>query len=238
MESINLETLLGTLAAYFAIMAVLAVGTEVVLDILKVKTLKKPTSPTQALSELKEWVPPEIWSDLEKRAQHMEQVIQQVDQSLAETRIGLQRLRGQVEPVLTKYGSLTPDNLANVMRELEERYKALTANRLAWIRFLSLVVGIGWAVLLQINSLDLLDPLVPDTIANLMGGKETTWYALAGLILSGLGASAGSSFWYEQMARLRQARQVIDTTEQLKAQAAAIASGIAAAQAGSQTSRE
>jgi hypothetical protein len=95
-----------------------------------------------------------------------------------------------------------------------------------------LVLGIVWAVVLQINSLDLLSPVVPDAIANLLGGYDTLWYSVAGLVLSGLGAAAGSSFWYEQMARLRQARQVVDTTEQLKEQAAAIATGIASAQIG------
>lgn len=228
---INLEALLGTLAAYFAIMAVIAVGTEVVLDILKIKTLKKPTSPSQALVELKEWVPQEKWDDLDQRVKHMEQVIQEVDVAITETRVGLRALRRQVEPILQKYGPLTPDNVANVIRELEARYQAIVDNRLAWIRFLSLAIGIAWAVLLQINSLDLLGPVIPGAIANLLGGSNTLWYSVAGLILSGLGASAGSSFWYEQMARLRQARQVVDTTEQLKAQAAAIASGIAAGQA-------
>lgn len=228
--NINLETLLGALAAYFAIMAVLAVGTEVVLDILKIQALKKPTSPSQALVELKEWVPRDKWEDLEQRTKHMEQVIQEVDMAMIETRVGLTKLRRQVDPILEKYGHLTPDNVANVMRELEARYNSLADNRLAWIRFFSLVIGITWAVLLQINSLDLLGPIIPDTIANLLGGSSTLWYNVAGLTLSGLGASAGSSFWYEQMARLRQTRQVVDTTEQLKAQAAAIASGIAAGQ--------
>jgi uncharacterized coiled-coil protein SlyX len=230
MDTINLETLLGTLAAYFAIMAVLAVGTEVVLDILKIQALKKPTSPSQALTELKEWVPKDQWDDLEKRAQRMEQVIQEVDTAIADTRIGLRKLRSQAQPVLEKYGSLTPDNIANVMRELEARYRAISDNRVAWIRFFSLLIGIGWAVLLQINSLDLLGPIIPQTIGHLLGGTDTLWYSVAGLILSGLGASAGSSFWYEQMARLRQTREVVDTTEQLKQQAAAIASGIASAQ--------
>jgi uncharacterized coiled-coil protein SlyX len=225
---INLEALLGTLAAYFAIMAVLAVGTEVVLDILKLKNLKKPVSPSQSLTDLKEWVPQEKWDDLEQRARHMEQVIQEVDTALTQTRYGLARLRSQAEPILAKYGHLTPDNVANVMRELEARYQSLSDNRLAWIRLLSLVIGVAWAFILQINSLD---PVVPDTIAHLLGGTNTLWYTIAGLVLSGLGAAAGSSFWYEQMARLRQARQVVDTTEQLKQQAAAIASGIASAQA-------
>lgn len=228
---INLEALLGTLAAYFAIMAVLAVGTEVVLDILKLKTLKKPASPSQALTELKEWVPKERWDDLAQRAQHMEQVIHEVDTALTTTRFGLARLRREAEPILDKYGHLTPDNLANVMRELEARYQSISSNRLAWIRFLSLAIGIAWAVLLQLNSLDLLDPIIPNTIANLLGGTDAFWYRFAGLILSGLGASAGSSFWYEQMARLRQTRQVVDTAEELKTQAAAIASGIFSAQA-------
>lgn len=234
MIEINLEALLGTLAAYFAIMAVLAVGTEVMLDILKLKSLKKPTSPSEALAELKEWVPPEAWEDLEKRTKHLEQVIQEVDAALTQSRYGLARLRSQVDPVLARYEHLTPDNLANVMRELEHRYRAISDSRLAWIRFFSLAIGIVWAVVLQINSLDLLGPIIPGTIANLLGGTRTLWYNIAGLILSGLGAAAGSSFWYEQMSRLRQARQVTDTAQQLKEQAAAIASGIAAAQTSAQ----
>lgn len=228
---INLETLLGTLAAYFAIMAVLAVGTEVVLDILKLKSLKKPTSPSDALAELKEWVPKEKWDDLDHRVRNMERVIREVDATLAETRYGFARLQSTAKPILDEFGHLTPDNVAAVMRDLEARYQALRDNRLAWIRFLSLAIGIAWAVLLQINSLDLLDPVIPDAVAELLGGGDALWYHAAGLILSGLGASAGSSFWYEQMARLRQTRQVVDTAEQLKAQAAAIASGIASAQA-------
>jgi uncharacterized coiled-coil protein SlyX len=229
---INLETLLGTLAVYFAIMAVLAVGTEAVLDILKIKALKKTTSPSQALADLKEWIPPDQWTDMEQRVKHMEQVIKEVDTTLTETRAGLTELRKKATPILEKYGALTPDNVANVMRELEARYRAIADNRLVWIRFWSLAIGITWAVILQLNSLDLLAPIIPETIAHLLGGSDTLWYNVAGLALSGLGAAAGSSFWYEQMARLRQAREVVDTTEQLKAQAAAIASGIASAQAG------
>ena len=87
-------------------------------------------------------------------------------------------------------------------------------------------------MILQINSLDLLAAVIPDSVAELLGGAGALWYQVAGLILSGLGAAAGSSFWYEQMARLRQTRKVVETTEQLKAQAAAIASGIASAQIG------
>jgi hypothetical protein len=228
---INLEALLGTLAAYFAIMAVLAVGTEVVLDILKIKALKKQTSPSEALAELKQWVPEKDWQDMEVRVQHMEEVIREVDVTLAEARAGFAELRKHAKPILEAGERLTSAQLANVMRKLEARYQAVTANRVAWIRFLSLVIGIGWAVIIQINSLDLLDPVIPDTIANLLGGSDTLWYNVAGLLLSGLGAAAGSSFWHDQMARLRQAGQVVDVAEQMKAQVTAIASGIAAAQA-------
>lgn len=227
---INLEALLGTLAAYFAIMAVLAVGTEIVLDILKVKALKKPTSPSQVLAELKEWLPKEMWDDMDERVKYMEQVIQDIDNTLSGTQVGLTQLRRQAEPILDKYGALTSEKVVIAMRELEARYQAIRDNRLAWIRFLSLAIGVAWAVILQINSLDLLTPVIPDAVSELLGGVDALWYRVAGLILSGLGAAAGSSFWYEQMARLRQTRKVVDTTEQLKAQAAAIASGIASAQ--------
>jgi hypothetical protein len=226
---INLEALLGTLAAYFAIMAVLAVGTEVALDILKIKALAKPTSPSEALAEfqaeLKEWMPEKDWNNLEQRAEKMEHVIRDLDNTLTKTRSGLGRLRQQAKPVLTEIDKLAPTDVATVMRELEARYQAITDNRIAWIRFWSLVIGIVWAVILQINSLDLLGPVIPNAVDNLLGGRDTLWYSVAGLALSGLGAAAGSSFWYEQMARLRQARQVVSTTEELRAQVEALAAG-------------
>jgi len=53
-----------------------------------------------------------------------------------------------------------------------------------------LAIGIAWAVVLQINSLDLLGPVVPAAIANLLGGTDTLWYNIAVLIPSGLGAVA------------------------------------------------
>jgi uncharacterized coiled-coil protein SlyX len=228
---LTFEMLFATLAAFFAIMAVLAVGTEIILDILKVRVLPKPTSPTEALAEFKKWVPEEVWGDLEQRTKYMEQVIQEVDVALVQTRIGIQRLSKKIDPILAKYESVTPANVTTILRELDARYDALRNRRLAWIRFLSLVIGIFWAVVVQVNSLELLAPIIPDYIDSLLGGPGTFWYVVAGLTLSGLGAAAGSSFWYEQLARLRQARQVVDTATQLKEQATAIASGIAAGQA-------
>jgi cell division protein FtsB len=230
----NLEAALGTLAAYFAIMAVLAVGTEVVLDILKLKMLKKPTSPSKALADLKEWVPKEKWDDLEERVKFMEDTIRELDQGLSQIQAGISEIRRRAEPVLKEGEVLTYQTVATVVRRLEARYDLITANRVAWIRLLSLIVGIGWAVMLQINSLDLLGPVIPDVIKDLLGGVQSTWYGIAGLVLSGLGAAAGSSFWHDQMARLQQAQQVVDTAEQLKAQATAIASGVVAARTSAQ----
>jgi hypothetical protein len=231
---LNLESALGTLAAYFAVMTVLAVGTEVVLDILKLKVLKKPSSPSEALAQLKEWVPKEKWDNLEERVKFLEDTIRDIDASLSEFRAGIAELRRQATPILKDSDVLSYEMIGTVMRKLEARYQLVAANRLAWIRFFSLVIGIGWAVLLQINTLDLLDPVVPDVIADLLGGVDSTWYAIAGLVLSGLGAAAGSSYWHDQMRRLQAAREVVGTAEQLKEQAMAIASGVAAAQSGTQ----
>ena len=224
---INLETLLGTLAAYFAIMAVLAVGTEVVLDILKIKALKEPVSPSDTLNGLRQWIRPEEWENIDLRVEHMRQIIKDLDDALATTRAGLTELRQQAQPILKEANELTSGNLAIVMSKLQARYQALTNNRLAWIRFFSLAIGIAWAMLLQINSLDLLAPVLPDNVASVLGGTSAVWYQVAGRVLSGLGAAAGSSFWYEQMARLRQARKVVDTAAELKEQVTSIAGGIA-----------
>jgi hypothetical protein len=57
-DTIGIDTVIGTLGLYAAMMAVLAVGTEVVIDMVRpVFGLQRKTTATEALSQLKEWLP-------------------------------------------------------------------------------------------------------------------------------------------------------------------------------------
>jgi hypothetical protein len=54
----GIDEVLGTLGLYAAMMAVLAVGTEVVIDMVRpIFGLQRKTTATEALSQLKEWLP-------------------------------------------------------------------------------------------------------------------------------------------------------------------------------------
>ncbi|MCI0397964.1 MAG: hypothetical protein L0332_09595 [Chloroflexi bacterium] len=111
---------------------------------------------------------------------------------------------------------------ARVMLELEQRHQDEAASRVRWLRTLSVIVGIVLAYMLQIDSANLLDPLLPDGAANFLTAilvPQGTYSLLlfnvtlannitAGIILTGLAASAGSSFWHDQLTRLQAVKSV------------------------------
>jgi hypothetical protein len=113
-------------------------------------------------------------------------------------------------------------NAARTVMELEQRHKDAAESRVRWLRTLSVIVGILLAYMLRIDSADLLVGLLPDGTTNFLGTAliPANEYSLlfmriniphgitAGIILSGLAASAGSSFWHDQLGRLQAVKQV------------------------------
>lgn len=112
-----------------------------------------------------------------------------------------------------------------VMKRMDQQHDE-EASRLRWLRLISVLVGIGLAYMLGINVADLL----PAQLSALSGALNrsaseyirvpTTLPALAwlgqflsqlklGMIVSGLAASAGSTFWHDQLDRLQIAKKVV-----------------------------
>jgi hypothetical protein len=113
---------------------------------------------------------------------------------------------------------------ARVILELDRQHQEDQASRVQWIRFTSVVIGILLAYLLHIDSADLLAGLLPTTTTNFLGTEllRSRTYSLglfnltlthgvtAGIILTGLAASAGSTFWHEQLSRLQTVKKAAE----------------------------
>ena len=112
--------------------------------------------------------------------------------------------------------------------DLERKEKELEDKRIRRTRFLSVLFGIFIAYLLQIDSADLLRDLFPPQAnfltmallpANFINWAQTTFglqtvYNLsAGVILTGLAASAGSGFWHDQLSRLQNVKKGVDQVQ-------------------------
>lgn len=112
-------------------------------------------------------------------------------------------------------------SVGRVMLELDRQHKADGEIRVRWLRLLSIGVGIMLAYSLQIDSADMLNGLLPlkttGFLKTVLIGEGTVLLGIAffrdltaGILLSGLAASAGSNFWHD---RLNQIQAVRTTAE-------------------------
>lgn len=119
---------------------------------------------------------------------------------------------------------------AGKLIDLEQQDKIREAKRIRRLRLVSVLFGTLLAYALQIDSADLLRDLFPPD-ANFLAvtliradSALFTWFGstfrinmfdlTGGVILTGLAASAGSSFWHDQLGRLRNVKQGVDAAEQ------------------------
>jgi len=118
---------------------------------------------------------------------------------------------------------LTPATLAKIVLERSDQQRDEESSRLRWLRAISVVVGMILAYLLQIDAAVLLDAAVPGVAGTINGvfslsGEQLRallqWDWLppdraitAGIVLTGMAASAGSAFWHDQLDRLQSAKK-------------------------------
>lgn len=112
--------------------------------------------------------------------------------------------------------------------DLERKEKEIENRRIRRTRFISVLFGIFLAYMLQIDSADLLRDLFPtganflgltllpatffSWIGNLFGGGNA-YDLTAGVVLTGLAASAGSGFWHDQLSRLQSIKKGVDQAQ-------------------------
>jgi|Deesub1362A_J573_1020465.scaffolds.fasta_scaffold02386_9 hypothetical protein len=197
----DLADAIAIIGVYFALMAVLAVAVEAVVSWAKIPLpwLQGKPSPSDVLKEVSQWLPAENNG---------------------------QKVRAQIAALnkaLRQLGEIPIDpqedvDLAEIVRRVGEattRHIKNDRDRRAAIRVLAMGLGIGFAFLFQVDTLQLLAP-VSAGLAEFWVDRFGLQGAHAlGLIMSGVAASAGSSFWHDQSARLRQLKRAAETARQM-----------------------
>jgi hypothetical protein len=193
---------LGALGVYFALMAVLSVSVEAVISWLKIHftNLQGKPSPEDVLNEIADWLP------TNQREETRLRII-----ALNKALVAIGKVGWQLQ------GNATVDQLVERIGRATTEYIRQDRRRRAFIRALAVGLGIGFAVLFQIDTLQVLAPLFPSDQLPWRGVSCVFFVHLAGLLLSGVAASAGSSFWHDQSARLRQLKAAAEAVGDLTA---------------------
>jgi hypothetical protein len=129
--------------------------------------------------------------------------------------------------------ALSATTAAQIVLARTDQQRDEEGSRLRWLRAISALIGLYLAYLLQIDAAELLDAAVPG-IANVINSvlrlsaedlqklspiflsdRDIT----AGIILTGLAASAGSTFWHDQLDRLQAAKKGAESAARVVEQA-------------------
>lgn len=204
---------LGALGAYFAVVLVLAVAVESLLDTIKLGgLLRSRISPEQAMKDVAAWLPD---PESQKKAQ-----IAAITNMVSQFKVTAEQIEKQVEQA-NGIGQKVAEaiGLGNAATELEKRLAATLlavrqkytedeARRVSTLRILSALCGIVLAIILQIDTFQLLASLLPKSFQDFLnsGTALATVAHYGGMALTGFASSAGSSFWHDQLDRVRAAK--------------------------------
>jgi hypothetical protein len=211
----SISAVLGVLGAYFAILLVLSVSVETILEPFTFfKGLQKQTSPDDVVKSVQEWLPEgsgeaakviAIQSFAEKTRTDMADLDKTAKQ-LATNAVETLKQLGLEEQV-----DMTKKEIAIKLATLRERYAATQRQRITILRTLSAVIGIAVAFALQINTFDILGSFFSADVAATLNSPVGQ---IGGIIITGLAASAGSSFWHDMLGRVRNIKDMAKQVEQ------------------------
>ncbi len=191
----SIDNAIAILGTYMALMAVLAIMVEAVISWLKIpgnSPLKGKPSPEEVLKEVKIWL-----NDKDDLQQGRIDALNKALTSVGSTLNELQK------------GASTKE-ITTAASEATAKYFQNEQKRRGIIRLLSIIVGVVFAFLFNIDTLKILNDFVvlPQDL------PEAT-IRTTGIILSGLAASAGSSFWHDQSAKLRSIKESKESVSEL-----------------------
>jgi hypothetical protein len=200
----QLTTVLGILGSYFAIVFVLAVSVETIIEPFTwLKPLQKKVSPEDVLSDIKGWLPP--IADMGTRAAAIANLSEEYHINPAD----IQARLNLINPIADETGKglglqrkidETEKKIAIYMAVLRAKFALDERKRITLLRIISALFGITLAIFLKIDSFDILGSLLPPNVRDILtspGGQ------MGGMVITGLASSAGSSFWHDQLGRIR-----------------------------------
>ena len=212
----NISAVIGVLGAYFAILLVLAVSVEAILEPFSFfKGLQKPVNPDDVLKSVQEWLPE--GSGEAAKVVAIQTYAEKTKLNLVELDATAKQVTGQAAETLKQMGLETQVNtvqkeIAVKLATLRERYASSQKQRITILRSLSAAIGIILAFLLQINTFDLLGSLFSEEV---LRSLNTPVGYYGGIVMTGLAASAGSSFWHDMLGRARNIKDTIKQVEKI-----------------------
>ena len=219
MDLSNISVVLGVLGAYFAILLVLSVSVETILEPFSfLKGLQKRANPDDVLKDVQEWLPE--GSGEAAKVVAIQAYADKTNIDLAELESNAKEVTDKAVQTLKDLGleaqvDTVKKRIAVQFSSLREKYAASQKQRITILRTLSAVIGIIIAFALQINSFEILSSLFS---ADTMQSLSTPAGQIGGVVLTGLAASAGSSFWHDMIGRARNIKDTIKQVEDLTGQ--------------------
>jgi len=210
----NISAVVGVLGAYFAILLVLSVSVETILEPFSLfKGLQKPVNPDDVLNSVQEWLPD--GSSEAVKVVAIQTYAAKTKTDLAKLDATAKELTANAVKTLTEFGleaqvNTVQKQIAIKLATLREQYAASQRQRITILRSISALIGIVIAFALDINTFNLLGSMFSDQVIESL---STPVGHYGGVILTGLAASAGSSFWHDMIGR---ARNIKDTIKQVE----------------------
>jgi hypothetical protein len=215
MQFDNLTTVLGILGAYFAVIFVLSVSVETILEpFTSLPWLHKKTDPDEILQDIKEWLPTGSAGETKTVAiQNLMAEYKTTEEKLQQSVADLKQIADQAMQALGPESKVTQvqKDLALQFVALRRKYALTERQRITTLRVISGLIGVLIALMLRIDTFDILGSLLPPDVSDILTRPGAQ---VGGMIITGLAASAGSSFWHDMLVR---ARNLKDTVKQVTA---------------------
>jgi hypothetical protein len=200
----SITIVLGILGAYFAILLVLSVSVETLLEPFTwFRGLRKQASPDDVLRSVQEWLPE--GSEEAVKVVAIQTFASQTRTDMEDIDKTVRALRDDAVKALTELGlqeqvNTVQKDIALKLATLRQKHASTEKSRITALRVISAFLGIAIAWVMQINTFEILGVLFPDDV---IASLETPLGQIGGVIATGLAASAGSSFWHDMLGRVR-----------------------------------
>lgn len=210
----NISAVLGVLGAYFAILLVLSVSVETILESFTfIKGLQKQADPDDVVKAVQEWLPE--GSGEAAKVVAIQTYAEKTKIDMAELDRTAREVAIKATETLKQLGfegqvNLAQKEIAIKLSTLRERYAATQKQRITILRTLSAVIGVSVAFALQLNTFDILGAFFS---ADVMRALDSQVGKIGGVIITGLAASAGSSFWHDMLGRVRNIKEAVKQVE-------------------------
>lgn len=214
----SIAAVLGVLGAYFAILLVLSVSVETILESFTFfKGLQKQINPDDVVKAVEEWLPE--GSGEAAKVVAIQTIAEKTRVDMAELDRTAKGVALQAVETLKQLGfdeqvEVAKKEIAIKLAMLRERYTASVKQRITLLRTLSAVIGVVIAFALQINTFDILGSFFSENVAATLNSPAGQ---IGGIIVTGLAASAGSSFWHDMLGRVRNIKEAVKQVEKVVA---------------------